>query len=401
MAGPLAGIKVIDCSAVISGPMACQVLGDQGAEVIKVEPISMGDITRIGGFRVGDISAMYASANRGKRSVALDLSKPEGIEAFLTLCDDADVLIQNFRPGAVDRMGIGPSVVHARNPDLIYVSISGFGPSGPYFDGRVYDPIIQSISGVVSIQQSPEIPIPDLVRTLVCDKSTSLLVAASVSSALYARAMGTARGQHLEVPMLDTALYWLWPDVFMGHTLTGDDVVPGALVYQIYRLQQTADGHLVYFAASDKEMMGLFGALDHPEWMEDERFSSPTARQNLENFQALGQLLHDAFLSIPTDEAMERLKRFEVPSAQVNTIDEVFTDPQVVHNEAIRSWDDPQAGPIRMAKPPVRWSDTVPDTDWRIDSLGQSTVEVLAAHGYDADRIAALRSAGVILEETS
>ena len=199
--------------------------------------------------------------------------------------------------------------------------------------------------------------------------------------------------------MLDTALYWLWPDVFMGHTLTGDDVVPGALVYQIYRLQQTADGHLVYFAASDKEMMGLFQALGHPEWMEDERFSSPTARQNLENFQALGQLLHDAFLAITTDDAMERLKRFEVPAAQVNTIDEVFADPQVVHNEAIRSWEDPQAGPIRMAKPPVRWSDTVPETDWRIDSLGQSTEEVLAAHGYDADAIAALRSAGVIPEE--
>ncbi len=400
MAGPLDGITVIDISAVISGPMAAQLLADQGANVIKVEPIQMGDITRIGGFRVDDISAMYASANRAKRSVALDLSNPQGIEVFKTLAAKADVLIQNFRPGAVDRMGIGPDELLAINPDLIYVSISGYGPSGPYRDGRVYDPVIQSISGVVSIQQSQDIPIPDLVRTLICDKSTSLIVAGAVSSALYARAMGTTKGQHIEVPMLDTALYWLWPDVFMGHTLRGDDVVPGALLYQIYRLQQTADGQMVYFAASDSEMFGLFKALGHPEWQEDPRFADAATRQNPENFQALGALLHEAFLSLTTAEAMERLAENEVPAAQVNTLDEVFEDPQVVHSEIIESWDHPDAGPVTMAKPPVRWGTTVPEMDRRVDHLGQSTDEVLAELGYDAAALAELRDAGVIKADT-
>ena len=143
MSGPLSGIKVIDISAVISGPMACQVLGDQGADVIKVEPIGMGDITRIGGFRVGDISAMYASANRGKRSIALDLSQDSGVEILKKMVETADVIVQNFRPGAVERMGIGPDVLMKINPDLIYVSISGFGSDGPYRDWRVYDPIVE------------------------------------------------------------------------------------------------------------------------------------------------------------------------------------------------------------------------------------------------------------------
>jgi len=325
------------------------------------------------------------------------LSVPEGIDVFKRLASSADVVIQNFRPGAVDRMGIGPDVLLELNPDLIYVSISGFGPDGPYYDWRVYDPIIQSVSGVVSIQQSPDIPIPDLVRTLICDKSTALMVASTISAALYARATGKTRGQHIEVPMLDTALYWLWPDVFMGHTLHGDDVVPGALVYQIYRLQQTADGHLVYFAASNKEMFGLFRALGHPEWGDDERFDSPAKRQEIENFEALGALLHGAFLERTTEEIMQRLLDEEVPAAEVNSVDDVFTDPQVVHNNAIVDWEHPDAGPMKMARPPARWGTTQPEVRWSADHLGQSTEEVLAAHGYDDDAVAALREAGIIL----
>ncbi|MCH1512573.1 MAG: CaiB/BaiF CoA-transferase family protein [Acidimicrobiales bacterium] len=398
MAGPLDGIKVIDMSAVISGPMACQVLADQGADVIKIEPLGIGDITRIGGFRVGDISAMFATVNRGKRSVALDLSQEEGVSILKKMVETADVLVQNFRPGAVDRMGVGPDTMLEINPELIYVSISGFGADGPYSDWRVYDPIIQSISGVVSIQQSPEIPIPDLVRTIVCDKTTALTAATAISSALFARASGKSSGQHIEIPMLDAAIYWLWPDVFMGHTLWDDDVVPGALIYQIYRLQQTADGHLVYFSASDKEFAGLTKALEHPEWLEDPRFSSPAKRQESENFEALGGLLHDAFLKFTTDDIMERLRTEEVPAAQVNTVDEVFTDPQVINNEIIVEWEHSDAGLMKMAKPPVRWGTTKPDLTWSTDHVGQSTLEVLDEYGFDQEEISILKKKGIIPE---
>ena len=396
MSGPLDGIKVIDVSAVISGPMACQMLGDQGAEVIKVEPIGMGDITRIGGFRVGDISAMYASANRGKRSIALDLSQESGVTVLKTLVESADVFIQNFRPGAVERMGIGPETLLSINPDLIYVSISGFGPDGPYRDWRVYDPIIQSVSGVVSIQQSPDIPIPDLIRTIACDKTTALTASNAVTAALFARASGKASGQHIEIPMLDAAIYWLWPDVFMGHTLWGDNVEPGPLIYQIYRLQQTADGHLVYFYASDKEFEGLCRALEHPEWGEDPRFATVRARMVPDNFEALGALLNKAFLDFTTEAIMSRLHEEEVPAAQVNSIDEVFSDPQVVNNKVIVEWDHPDAGLMKMARPPVRWGETVPEVKWSADHVGQSTISILQEHGFTEEQILSLQENEII-----
>ena len=155
--GALSGLKIVACSTAQAGTVPYMLMADLGADVIKIEPLEIGDITRIGGYRVGDISAMYASANRGKRSVALDLSKEEGLAVFKEIAASADVLVQNFRPGAVDRMGIGPDEMLKLNPELIYVSISGFGPDGPYRDWRVYDPIIQSISGVVSIQQSQDV----------------------------------------------------------------------------------------------------------------------------------------------------------------------------------------------------------------------------------------------------
>ncbi|MFM7534254.1 MAG: CaiB/BaiF CoA transferase family protein [Acidimicrobiales bacterium] len=396
MPGPLEGVKVIDLSAIISGPWCCQVLADQGAEVIKVEPRQIGDLTRIGGFRVGTISALYANANRGKPSVALDLSGEEGVAVLKRLVSSADVVVQNFRPGAADRMGIGYEALRAVNPDVIYASISGFGPDGPYANWRVYDPVIQAVSGVVSIQKSLDIPIPDLVRTLVCDKATAHTAAQAISAALYARATGKARGQHLVIPMLDSALYWLWPDAFMAHTMFGPEVVPGATLYQIYRLQQTADGFLVYFSASDSEFQGLCRAVGHPEWIDDERFATPQMRQVVAHFEALGAMLHEAFLTFPTEEIIDRLHAEQVPAAKVNSIEDVFEDPQVRTNGIVHTWEHPQAGTVKQAKPPVRWSETQHEPVWAIDALGESTEQVLRAHGYDDDGLAALRAAGVI-----
>jgi crotonobetainyl-CoA:carnitine CoA-transferase CaiB-like acyl-CoA transferase len=396
VAGPLQGIKVLDLSAVISGPFCCQILADQGADVVKVEPHGIGDLTRIGGFRVGTISAMYSTSNRGKRSVALDLSHPEGVAALKRLAADADVVVQNFRPGAVERMGIGAADLHAVNPRLIYVSISGFGPDGPYSNWRVYDPIVQCITGVVSTQMSQEYPVPDLVRTLICDKSTATTAAQAITAALFARERGQASGQHLVIPMLDAALYWLWPDTFNGHTITGDHAVAGPLLYKIYRIQPTSDGSIVYFSASDVEFRGLCRALGHPEWFDDPRFDTPQKRQTSANFEALGALLDDAFRSMTTEDLMVRLRAEQVPSAQVGDLDSVFEDPQVLHNEVVHSWEHPSAGPMRHAKPPVRFSTTQHTPLWSVDELGQSTESVLSEYGYDDAALDALRTAGVI-----
>jgi crotonobetainyl-CoA:carnitine CoA-transferase CaiB-like acyl-CoA transferase len=353
MAGPLHGIKVLDLSAVISGPFCCQILADQGAEVIKIEPHGMGDLTRIGAYRVGTISAMYSTTNRGKRSVALDLSQHEGVAVLKRLAADADVVVQNFRPGAVDRMGIGPADLHAINPRLIYVSISGFGPDGPYSDWRVYDPIVQCITGVVSTQISQDHPSPDLVRTLICDKATADAAAQAVTAALFARERGQASGQHLVIPMLDAALYWLWPDTFMGKTVTAEHAIPGPLLHQIYRVHPTADGNIVYFAASDPEFHGLCRALDHVEWITDERFDTPQKRQLPVNFMALRALVDEAFRASETGPLLERLRAEQVPAAQANDLDAVFTDPQVLNNEIIMTWEHETVGTLRHARPPV------------------------------------------------
>jgi crotonobetainyl-CoA:carnitine CoA-transferase CaiB-like acyl-CoA transferase len=395
MAGPLHGIKIIDISAIISGPMACQILADQGADVVKVEPLGTGDMTRLGGFRVGTVSAMYSAANRGKHSLAIDLSKPAGIAAIHKLAETADVFVQNFRPGAAERMGIGPDELRKINPNLIYVSISGFGPTGPYSNWRVYDPIVQAITGVISIQQSRDIPIPDLVRTLICDKSTATFAAQAITAALFARLRGDAAGQHLVIPMLDSALYWLWPDTMMGHSLTGPNT-PGPLLYQIYRLQPTSDGHLVYIAIGPSEWEGLCSALGHPEWWSEPRFHDVNERIKAENFEAVGELLNSAFLEFTTEEAVAALHHHEVPCAPILNNDEVFTDPQVLHNESVHTWEHPTAGPIRQAKPPVRWETTIHETVWATDELGQSSEAILRGLGYDDDALGALRADGVI-----
>ena len=396
MAGPLDGYTVIDISAVVSGPFCAQVLADQGADVIKIEPPGIGDITRAGGFGAGDIGAMFMSVNRGKRSVCLDLSQQAGIDVVRRMAGSADVFIQNFRPGAADRMGIGPADLHAVNEDLVYVSISGFGPTGPYSQWRVYDPIVQAISGVVSVQRSMDIPIPDLVRTIIADKSTALTSAQAITAALLARERGTARGQHIEIPMLDALLYFLWPDNFNGETFETDERI-GNLLHDVYRLQHTADGQLVYFLVSDSEWQGVCNAFGHPEWWEnDPRFNDITVRSKPETIQELGQLLDTEFRSWKTADIMPRLLENEVPAAPINELTDVFVDPQVVHNETIHEWHHPLTGATRSAKPPARFSTTAVDPPWTADSLGQSTTDVLAGLGYRQDELTALIDQGVI-----
>jgi crotonobetainyl-CoA:carnitine CoA-transferase CaiB-like acyl-CoA transferase len=207
MPGPLAGIRVVDVSQILSGPFACMILADQGAEVVKVESPGIGDPMRIGTYRRAGRASFYVNANRGKRGIVLDLQKPAGREALLALVDRADVFVQNWRPGAAERLGLGEAELRKRNPELITVSISGYGDSGPYRDRRVYDPIIQGLTGHVGVQKNPDVPIPDLVRNVVADKASAWTAAQAITAALFARARG-AGGQHVTVPMIDASLYF-------------------------------------------------------------------------------------------------------------------------------------------------------------------------------------------------
>ena len=396
MSGPLVGVKVIDFSAVVSGPFAAMWLADQGAEVIKVESPGLGDVTRgmaNGPYHHG-MSGLYVNCNRGKKALCIDVTVAAGRQVVLDLCKDADVFIQNWRPGVVDRLGLGYDDVRAVNPQIIYVSISGYGPDGPYAQRRVYDPIIQGLSGHVAVQVNPEIPFPDLVRTIVCDKATSLATAQSVCAALFARDRGSG-GQHLIVPMLDAAIAFFFPDGYMSAGLLDNETSQRSpTLAQVYRLQRTADGSLTYFCATDQEFYGLYRALGHPEWVEDERYAS--ARQRVLNLEDLGAALAEAFETWATDDLVARLEAEQVPFGRVLSLQDLPDNPQIQHNESVRVRSHPAVGRILEARHPVRFSVTQPDVTPLAPTMGEHNDELLAELGRSPEQIAALRSAGVL-----
>ncbi len=222
MSGPLAGVRVLDLTGVVSGPFATMFLADQGADVLKVEPIG-GDITRRSRANVdktGEFSALFISSNRGKRSLSIDMKTDAGRDVLGKLVQQSDVLVQNFRPGTMERLGLGPDEVRSKNPRLIYVSISGVGEDGPYAKKRVYDPIVQALSGFCDIQAQPVTNRPQMIRTIVADKTTAVYAAQAITAALYAREK-SGRGQHIQVAMLDAMIAYLWPEGMMQYTVVG------------------------------------------------------------------------------------------------------------------------------------------------------------------------------------
>jgi len=371
-------------------------LADQGAEVVRVEPPGYGDLLRIGAFRRGGLTAFFANSNRGKRSIIVDLTNEAGREVILKLVRGADVFMQNWRPGAAKRLGLSEPDLRRVNPDLIYCSVSGFGQTGPYSDRRSYDPIIQALTGHVAVQLNPEVPIRDLVRNIVSDKSTAYTAAQAITAALFARERG-AGGQHVEVPMLDASLAFFWPDGMMRHTFIGDGVQrPGPTLYEIYHLTETSDGHMMYFAASQTEFHGLYAAVDHPEWCTDERFGTLAKVAVPENLAALGAALAVEFSGRKTADLVERLSRNGVPAAPVLDLEEIFDDPQILHNECVFERDHPTAGRIRGVRPAARFDKTPQEPGRTAPLYGEHTEEILIELGYEESARAKLQEQGAV-----
>mgnify|MGYP006154839865 CR=1 FL=1 len=397
MSGPLDGIKILDASAIVSGPLATMLLADQGADVIKLEPTDVGDTLRLSPFARGGMTSFYANCNRNKRAIAVNLASEDGLAIALKLVAESDVFVQNWRPGAADRLGLGEEALRRINPDLIYCSISGYGPDGPYSQRRVYDPIIQGLTGHTAVQVNPEVPIPDLVRNIVADKSSAYTAAQAITAALFARERG-AGGQHIDIPMIDASLAFFWPDGMLAHTFAGDDKPSGLALYQVYKLSQTSDGHLIYFAATDKEMHGLFRALGHPEWTEDPRFGVAASRSDMDNAIALGEKIAEAMLGETTEALLARMLAEDVPVGPVLNLDEVFNDPQVEHNNAILEFDHPTAGRYHQARPAARFAKTAQEPKRRLPPLhGEHTEEVLRELGYSAADLQRLSGDNTVL----
>jgi len=396
MPGPMQGYKIIDLSQIVSGPLATMLFADQGAEVIKVEQAdSIGDMTRLPSFASGGIAALYANNNRGKRSIALDLTTDAGRSILCELVAEADVVVQNFRPGAVERLGIAYDDLVVVRPDLVYCSISGFGPTGPYSGQPVLDPVIQGIAGVIGRQCNPADGRPDLVRNLFADKSTALTVAQAITAALLVRER-TGDGQHIEVPMLDACVWFHWPDGMMDHTML-DDPTPGVLLAEIYTLTDAADGQFVYIATNNTMRHSLYRAVGHPEWCDDPRFSTMEAAMVPENFRAIDALLRDVFRTMPLADILDRLRAADVPCGPILSPDEVIADPQIVHNGTLETWVDPVAGRIRQPRPAARFSRTPATVAASLSTKGADTDAILAELGHNPDDIAQLRADGVVV----
>jgi crotonobetainyl-CoA:carnitine CoA-transferase CaiB-like acyl-CoA transferase len=390
------GYKIVDFSQVVSGPFATMLLADQGADVTKVEPLyGPGDVTRLLAYAKGGMSAFYLNNNRGKRSIGLDLGSDEGRHIALDLCKEADVVVQNFRPGAMTRLGLDYDAVKVVNPNVIYCTISGFGPTGPYSDRPVLDPVIQGLTGIISRQMNPEIPFPDLVRNLYADKSSALTAAQAITAALLVRER-SGEGQYVEIPMLDACMYFFWPDGMMDQTVIDDDASPGFLLSSIYSLTECSDGKIVYFVTSDPMRQALYDALGRPEWKEDVRFATMMAISNPENFQTLGVLLAEAFSTLTIEEALDALIANDVPCGPILSAEEAIADPQVVHNETLQVWQHPQAGSVRQPRPAARFEKTPASIAATASLRGADNDAILAELGRSSDDIAALRHAGII-----
>jgi crotonobetainyl-CoA:carnitine CoA-transferase CaiB-like acyl-CoA transferase len=389
--GPLDGVKVIDFSVMISGPLAAMQLADQGADVIKVESPGLGDIMRYLGTQKNGMTGIFANNNRGKRAIVVDLKNTDGVEVVKRLVADADVVIQNFRPGAMGRLGLGYDELSEINPNLIYASISGYGKDGPNSGRRVYDNVIQAASGLASVQSDPVTGVPSLFQTLLCDKTTAYTVSQAITAALFARATGRAGGQHLEIAMLDTAIAFMWPDSGMDAALLDDDVVRLPTIAANYAITSLADGYAAASAVTDSEFFGLFHALGCSDMIDDSRFADMSSR--MANVDDMKRRLLDAAAACSLADFVQRAAEFDVPAAAITSLDQLADDAQVMHNDIFVTRDHPLAGRIREPRPAARFSVTPQRVSEHAPSYGQHTDEIVTELGLDVE---ALRASGAI-----
>lgn len=386
MAGPLTGVRVLDLTGVVSGPLATMFLADQGADVIKIEPLG-GDITRRSRAPIdtrGEFSALFISSNRGKRSLAIDIKTPEGAAAIDKLAATADVLVQNFRPGAMTRIGLGPEQLRKKHPRLIYVSISGVGDSGPYARKRVYDPIVQALSGFCDIQAQPQTNRPQMIRTIVADKTTAIFAAQAISAALYAREK-TGRGDHIKVAMLDTMISYLWPEGMMQFTKVGAEHTTADPNDRPDLVFQASDGYVTCGTISDSEWQGFCRASGDPALAEDERFRTPAARSV--NATARIHKMQDYIRTRTTAEWLARLDEADVPCAPILRKHEIIGNEQIVARGLITEIEQPGVGRVRQPRPAARFEEAQSNAISAAPRIGENSRKVLTDLGYGAAEV--------------
>jgi crotonobetainyl-CoA:carnitine CoA-transferase CaiB-like acyl-CoA transferase len=391
--GPLTGFRIIDLSQMVSGPMATQILGDQGADIIKVE--SLTGAAERGGGRSKISSPMASVVNRNKRSIAVDIKTVEGLEIIKKLVIGADGFIHNFRPGAMERVGLGYEDLKKINESLVYLHITGFGATGPYSKKRVYDPIIQCASGLASIQ-ADENGRPRLFRLIVPDKVTSLTASQALTAGLLKRAK-TGKGSYIELSMLDALIQFAWAEGFSRETFQHG--MDNTREYVRDMVFETNNGYITAGAVQDKEWVGMCNALGKPEWIADEKFATAAARS--ENRQLRLDLTESVLKQMSTEEALRKLSEHDVPSGIVNhPRQKVLEDPQVLHNKMLFTYHHPHAAfALLQARAAAKFKDEPFTVRYPAPLLGESTEIILKEIGYTAEQVNKLKKNKIVVSK--
>jgi crotonobetainyl-CoA:carnitine CoA-transferase CaiB-like acyl-CoA transferase len=394
---PLEDIFVLDLSRILSGPFCTMMLGDMGATVVKVEPPPRGDDTRLWGPPfINGISTYFLSINRNKRSIGLNLKSPQGQEVLWKLVDRADVLVENFRPGVLDKLGFGFAAVSTRNPRLIYASISGYGQTGPYRNRPGYDVVAQGESGIVDLTGEPDRQ-PVKVGASIADIVAGLYAYQGILLAMLARHR-TGKGQHVDIALLDGMISTLTYQA-ESYFATGKSPKrlgtrhPSIVPYETF---ETRDGFVNIGAANEKQWQNLCRALDVADLAFDPRFNTMAGR--ISNYGELRAILDGRLRTLTRAEAFELLAKYELPVGPINTVAEVLEDPHIHAREMVKELTHPEYGPLRYVGIPVKLSDTPGELQGPPPRFGEHNRNVLAELGYDEHGINQLAMSNVIAE---
>ncbi|MCX7213828.1 MAG: CoA transferase [Burkholderiales bacterium] len=396
--GPLSGLRVIELAQIMAGPTAGMMLADMGAEVIKVEKFPGGDDSRAYREpRVNGVSAPYMILNRNKRGIALNLKHADGLQALLRLIDSADVLIENYRPGTLDKLGLGWDVLHARNPGLILCSVTGYGLQGPMASTGGFDLIAQGFSGLMSITGEPGRP-PSKPGNSVADINSGILAATGIIAA-YVHRLKTGQGQRVDTSLMEAAMqqtYW-HAAIFFATGQSPGPLGSGHVLAAPYQAFQARDGWLNIGGANQANWERICEVLGHPEWRTDARFHDNTAR--MANLPALVEAINRVMVTRDRADWMAAFEAAGVPAGPVHSIGEALSHPQALARDMVVELDHPVAGKTRAIGAPIKFSDTPCSVTRHAPSLGEHTREVLAEHGYTEAQIDALIAGGAALQE--
>ena len=393
---PLAGLKVVEMSTMITCSLAAMMMRAQGAEVVKVEPVLMGDPMRYVGSMKNGQSALFHNCNRGKRSLAIDMKNQHGIEAVRRLAAEADVMVNNYRPGVMDALGIGPDAVRALNPRLVNVSVTGFGTVGPMAQRPAYDHVIQGISGLTGLQGGDfegdaEY---DFIKMLICDKVTAYTVAQAATAALVARA-STGEGQHIDISMLHACLAFMWPDGMMGHTLHDDDVIDMPPMSESYHVLNTKDGSIACTALTDQHWEAILKLIDREELKEDERFATLPGR--MMHLPDIMKVLKAGVEELSMAQVMSVFEAADIPSTPCETRHTVSANEQVQAIGALETYVTENMGKLTAPTPPVLFAGAATSLAEPSPGHGQHSRAIMDELGFDAETVEDMAQKGALL----